>query len=227
MKFNATKCQVLQVTNKRNPITASYSIHGHTLEAVSSAKYMGVHLDTHLNFNAHIDTITRKANSIRGFLGRNLGHCTCKLKEAAYTIFVRPCVEYASCTWDPHTQRNIRKLEQVLGNRAVFLQCWKISIGNFGGTTLPESPRHDVQTHQNLVDIREDQYLSPSSATRGHSFWFRIPQTKSSVYTMSFFPQPSGIGTTFKRTQLCPHLLHLQGCAEGSAADVTIPNHCF
>ena len=39
MKFNATKCQVLQVTMKHNPITASYSIHGHTLEVVSSAKY--------------------------------------------------------------------------------------------------------------------------------------------------------------------------------------------
>ena len=79
----------------------------------------GVHLDTHLIFN--IDAITRKANSIRGFLGRDLGHCTRKLKEAAYTIFVRPCVEYASCTWDPHTQRNIRKLEQVQRSCARFV----------------------------------------------------------------------------------------------------------
>ena len=202
MKFNATKCQVLQVTNKRNPITASYSIHGHTLEVVSSAKYLGVHLDTHLNFNAHIDAITRKANSIRGFLGRNLGHCTRKLKEAAYTIFVRPCVEYASCTWDPHTQRNIRKLEQVQRSCARFVtgdfgQQSSVSamLKDLNWTTLEERRYQSrlammFKIHQNLVDIREDQYLSPSSSTtRGHSSRFRIPQTKSSVYTMSFFPR--------------------------------------
>jgi hypothetical protein len=40
MRFNAKKCQVLRITNKRNPIRASYSIHGHTLETVDSAKYL-------------------------------------------------------------------------------------------------------------------------------------------------------------------------------------------
>jgi len=30
MRFNAAKCQVLRITNKRKPILASYTIHGHT-----------------------------------------------------------------------------------------------------------------------------------------------------------------------------------------------------
>jgi hypothetical protein len=44
--------------------------------------------------------------------------------------------------------------------------------------------------HHNLVDIKEDQYLTPlTSRTRGHNSRFRIPKTKSSVYTSSFFPR--------------------------------------
>ena len=51
MSFNASKCQVLQITNKSNPIRASYFIHGQELETVKSAKYIGVTLDNKLKFN--------------------------------------------------------------------------------------------------------------------------------------------------------------------------------
>ena len=61
MRFNASKCQVLQITNKRKPIPATYTIHGQVLEVVDSAKYLGVHLDTHLNFNTHVDAITKES----------------------------------------------------------------------------------------------------------------------------------------------------------------------
>ncbi|XP_072021548.1 uncharacterized protein [Amphiura filiformis] len=40
MSFNASKCQVLQITNKRKLIPANYTIHGHNLEVVNSAKYL-------------------------------------------------------------------------------------------------------------------------------------------------------------------------------------------
>ena len=44
MSFNATKCNVLRVTNKRAPIQTLYSIHGQTLDVVDSANYLGVYL---------------------------------------------------------------------------------------------------------------------------------------------------------------------------------------
>ena len=121
MRFNATKCQVLQVTNKRKPIPASYTIHNHVLEVVSSTKYLGVHIDSKLNFNTHVDTITKKANGTRAFFSRNLHHSSQKVKEAVYSTFIRPTVEYAATSWDPHTQRNINKLEQVQRSAARFV----------------------------------------------------------------------------------------------------------
>ena len=35
------------------------------------------------------------------------------IKEAAYQTYVRPKAEYASASWDPHTQTNIKKVEMI------------------------------------------------------------------------------------------------------------------
>ena len=39
MAFHPDKCNVLTITRKRKPIVREYQLHGHTLEAVKSAKY--------------------------------------------------------------------------------------------------------------------------------------------------------------------------------------------
>ena len=88
MRFNASKCQVFQITNKRKPILATFIIHGQVLEVVDSAKYHGVHLDTHHNFNTRVDAITKRANGTWAFPSRNLSHCSQKVMVAAYTMFV-------------------------------------------------------------------------------------------------------------------------------------------
>jgi hypothetical protein len=42
MEFYPSKCQLLRITNKRKPFARDYDIHGHKLEEVESAKYIGV-----------------------------------------------------------------------------------------------------------------------------------------------------------------------------------------
>ena len=39
MEFHPEKCQVFTITRKRKPIKHSYTLHGHTLEHVETAKY--------------------------------------------------------------------------------------------------------------------------------------------------------------------------------------------
>ena len=186
---------------KRNPITASYSIHGHTLEVVSSAKYLGVYLDTHLNFNAHIDAITRKANSIRGFLGRNLGHCTRKLKEAAYHLRQTLCwvcilylgpshpAQYPQVGKGPAQLCTLRHW-WFWATEQCFCNAERSQLANFGGTTLPESPLHDVQ---NPSKSSGHQGRSVPQSIIVYHKRSQLPiqdsQTKSSVYTMSYFPR--------------------------------------
>uniref|UniRef100_A0A8C4WX16 Reverse transcriptase domain-containing protein n=1 Tax=Eptatretus burgeri TaxID=7764 RepID=A0A8C4WX16_EPTBU len=63
MEFHPSKCQVFHITNKQKVVLQSYNIHDHTLAEVNSAKYLGVHIDSKLNFNTHMDATVKKGNS--------------------------------------------------------------------------------------------------------------------------------------------------------------------
>jgi hypothetical protein len=50
MEFHGSKCQLLRITNKRKPFARDYDIHGHKLEEVESAKYLGVTIQKNLSW---------------------------------------------------------------------------------------------------------------------------------------------------------------------------------
>ena len=100
-------------------ITTIY-LHGHTLATVSSAKYLGVTIQSNIGWEAHINNICAKGNRMLGFLRRNLKVASRHIKETAYKAIVRPILEYASGVWDPHTTKLIRKLEMIQRRAARF-----------------------------------------------------------------------------------------------------------
>ena len=88
-------------------------LHGHNMQNVSTATYLGINIEDNLNWGFHIDTITNKANKTLGFLRRNLKIGNKKTKETAYKAFVRPILEYSATVWDPHTANDIKTIETV------------------------------------------------------------------------------------------------------------------
>jgi len=46
-------------TNKTHPIYSQYSLYSQKLKHVSETKYLGLTLDTNLNFNKHTDIICK------------------------------------------------------------------------------------------------------------------------------------------------------------------------
>ena len=75
-------------------------------------KDLGLFTASNLSWNQHVDKITAKANRVLGWVKR-----TCRdLKDidttnTLYGSLVRPLLEYSCETWNPHTKRNIDKLE--------------------------------------------------------------------------------------------------------------------
>ena len=113
MEFRPDKCQVLTICRKRNPVRYEYVLHGHKLQHVDSAKYLGVTMTSDFSWNKHVDNVVNKANGTLGFLRRNLQISSPSLKTTAYTSLVRPVLEYASTVWDPYTKSCIDKMEIV------------------------------------------------------------------------------------------------------------------
>jgi myo-inositol-hexaphosphate 3-phosphohydrolase len=62
MTFHPDKCSVLTITNKKNPVKHNYLLHNHTLELVSSAKYLGITLQSDLKWTQHANNIVANAN---------------------------------------------------------------------------------------------------------------------------------------------------------------------
>ena len=137
MKFNIKKCKLLRITRKtKNLINFTYSMSSleehqqqtpspeilklaneslHIkptsllpLELIESDKYLGVHLDSKLNFNSHINESTKKGTKLLNLCRRNLNTCSQSVKETAYKTIVRPHLEYAPsiCLVPFHTKKH-------------------------------------------------------------------------------------------------------------------------
>ena len=120
MEFNPSKCTVIQVTRSKKLIPSVYTLHGHILETVSSAKYLGVNLTNDLNWSNHVQQVSSSANRSLGFLKRNIRSKNPGIRQTAYKALVRPVLEYSSPVWSPHTQQNINKLEMTQRRAAIL-----------------------------------------------------------------------------------------------------------
>ena len=123
MKFHPDKCQLLRVSTKRKPSSYNYNIHDTQIQQTDNANYLGVNINSKLSWNNHIDNTCQKGNRTINFIHRNFRECSQPVKEKLYKTYVRPTLEYCSSVWDPHTQKNINKLEQGQRRAARLTTC--------------------------------------------------------------------------------------------------------
>ena len=179
MKFNATKCQILQIKPKHRSLT--YKMCGVPLQVVSDCLYLGVNLSHDLSWKHHINQTTKKASSTVGFLRRNFRNCPQECKKLAYISLVRSKLEYAATVWDPFIKNEIEKLERVQRQAARFIKndyrsrdpgCITRMLQELG-LPLLETRRKD-QRLKLLAKINSDQlpaippssFLKPANLTR-------------------------------------------------------------
>ena len=110
MRFNSKKCYILSVKNKSQHY---YSLGGSILQRVQNNPYLGIEFSEDLKWSSHISKITKKANSVIGFLRRNLSHCPTACRRNAYLSLVRSVIEYGAIVWDPYLQQDIDCFDRV------------------------------------------------------------------------------------------------------------------
>ena len=72
MLFHPAKCVSLPITRSRSPLDYSYELHSHTLDSVSSAKYLGITIPQDMDWDNHINNVANKASRTLGFLHAGL-----------------------------------------------------------------------------------------------------------------------------------------------------------
>ena len=202
MEYNPSKCAVLHITCFRTPVQSSYTLHGQTLQTVTSAKYLGVNITSDLTWGEHTHKVSTAGNRALGFLKRNIRTKNQGVRSVAYKSLVRPVLEYASSVWSPHTKQEIDRIEMVQ-RRAARWVCSNHSressvtamLGELGWKPL-ECRRSDARlclfykiVHR-LVAIKMPPYAQhPARVSRtSHALSFRKIHTPCNLYKYSFFP---------------------------------------
>ena len=197
MHFHPQQCQTKHITNKRNIIKSTYTIHNHNLQPTNTAKYLGIHIDSTLKWNTHINKTAQRANTTSAFLHRNSRTCRRKTKHLAYTTLVRPILEYASIIWDPHTDSNTLKLETVQRRSARrIMQNYNryasvtTMLQHLDLPTLQQRRQHSkiimlYRIRHQLANIPTTTYITPATRNTQH---YNLPYARTNVYKSSFFP---------------------------------------
>ena len=118
MRFNASKCYILSLQAKSN---FYYNLCNTILKSVPTNPYLGILLSEDMKWGAHIEKITKKANTTLGFLRRNLYRCPRTCKKNAYISLVRSVLEYGAVLWDPYMKKDIDKIERIQRAAARFI----------------------------------------------------------------------------------------------------------
>ena len=204
MEFHPAKCQVLRFTNKRKPSQAEYKIQNTTLARVDSAKYLGVILDSKLNWSNQISAACGKASRTLSFLQRNLYFCPTGVKEKCVNTLVRPVLEYGCCVWDPHQANHIEQLEKVqrrcarfvTGNHTLTHGNTKKNLDSLGWPSL-ETRRARAKLYllfkakSNAIELPLDDLVwkvEPPKTRRSSPLNFPIPDSTINSHKHSFFP---------------------------------------
>ena len=97
MSLNITKCSITCFNQKTSTPVADYTFNEAKLETKYASKYLGVIIQSDLNFTTYIKQKVALAKQQLGMIKQALHDATKKAKLLAYTTLCRPLVEwYAS-----------------------------------------------------------------------------------------------------------------------------------
>ena len=117
LPISIPKCNLLslQSSHRRLAPMASYNYHLGSSELFKSTAVidLGITVDSGLTFSHHINNITSKAYNRMNLLFRCF-HSNCRDNLIrAYTVYIRPTLEYCSSVWSPYRLKDIKDIEKV------------------------------------------------------------------------------------------------------------------
>jgi hypothetical protein len=108
--LNADKSEHFTIRNKAPKV---FYIGHQIIPKVNKVKDLGVTIADDMEWNSHIHTIRSKSNSLSHIILRTFSPSNHQLLVNLFKIYVRPILEYNTCTWSPYFQTDIQAVESV------------------------------------------------------------------------------------------------------------------
>ena len=202
MTLNGSKCKMMVILRRHQQFLPEQGLflQNEPLELVEEYRYLGIILNSTLNWSAHIESICRKTRRIVGMLYRTFYvHANSSSLIQLYLSLVHPHLEYGCAVWDPYTKNDINQLEGV--QKFVLRVCckqWSTSYEDLLSlTNIPE-----LKTRRTFLKLCIYFFISmghfifshslihkPSFNLRSHhNVMFAPVHAHTNVYKYAFFP---------------------------------------
>ena len=83
------------------------------LDKCKEEKDLGITFDPTLNFDIHINNITKKANQMLGVIKRTFSYIDKNIFQKLYKALVRSHLEYGNVIWYPYLKRQSIQIEKI------------------------------------------------------------------------------------------------------------------
>ena len=104
-------------------------MNGFKLKPVDYIKYLGMYIDKHLNWNQHIDELTKKLNRANGILSKLRYNTTLDICLQVYYAIFYSYLIYGCNVWGFTSEENINAI-QVLQNKSIRIMTFAPYISN-------------------------------------------------------------------------------------------------
>lgn len=148
LKLNVNKTKYMVIGNGGNTENA-VTIDGNSILETRIIKYLGVMIDSDLNFEANVDYVVKKMSKKIGFLGRNKNKMNKQTRLLYYNAVIAPHVDYCSSILFLASETQIEKLQKQQ-NKALRL----ITNGN------RRTHIHTMLNDTKLLDIKQRIYFN-------------------------------------------------------------------
>lgn len=171
LQLNISKVKAMVISRKKFPPKPSIKISGQQLEHVDNFKLLGVIITSNLSWSSHINSITKKAKRLLGFLYRSFRESGQLCLNKLYKSVVLPHLDYCSCVWDPHQITYVNKIEHIQSFAArIVTNNWTKDAAQLK-SDLKWSPLADRRKFQKLslcYRILSGNSIIPSSVFQPH-----------------------------------------------------------
>ena len=175
-----------------------YAIDGVTLPNVRETRDLGVMVDSKLCFSAHFAHISAKAHQRAGLILRCFKSRDPHILFRAFTVYVRPILEYCSPIWSPVYKTDIIKLESVQRRftkrlSGLSAMCYEERLKLLNADKLElRRLKQDLSTMYKIIygfiDVESTDFFefSTDNRTRGHNLKIVKPVCNNNARAFSF-----------------------------------------
>ena len=206
LKYNADKCHVLRIGNKREKYTNEMKEHGTNnvtvLQGSVLERDLGVNVDRELRFSRHIEIQVNKVNSILGLIRRSFEFLDAATMKTLFVALVRPHHEFCNVAWSHKLEKDKKLIEGVLRKVTRVVPGFKGVAYEQRVERMKVSSMAYRRTRGDLIETYKYTHgyyrnetlfaLDTEGITRGHRFKIKKPRCNTTSCEAALFLSSRG-----------------------------------